>query len=118
MKPGLLDICAIILSLAMAVILAFDVVAPRERWLVQWAGREASVKNAERSAPLHLNRSRPCRSVSPNGWLSRDADFSCADRKQDFSDWRDSRSTACSQLPKLDGLVLAAGQRGSAIGRE
>ena len=27
MKPGLLDICAIIFSLAMAVILAFDIVA-------------------------------------------------------------------------------------------
>jgi hypothetical protein len=63
----LLDICAIILSLAMAMILAFDVVAPRERWLVQWAGRDASVKSAERSVPLRLNRSRPCRSLSSNG---------------------------------------------------
>jgi len=67
MKPGLLDICAIILSLAMGVILAFDGVAPRERWLVQWAGRDASVKRAERSAPLRPNRSRPRRSLSSNG---------------------------------------------------
>jgi hypothetical protein len=42
----------------MAMILAFDVVAPRERWLVQWAGRDASVKSAERSQPLRLNRIR------------------------------------------------------------
>jgi hypothetical protein len=63
----LLDICAIILSLAMAMILAFDVVAPRERWLVQLAGLDASVKSAERSQPLRFNRSRPCRSLSSNG---------------------------------------------------
>jgi hypothetical protein len=31
----------------MGVILAFDIVAPRERWLVQWAGRDATVKSAE-----------------------------------------------------------------------
>ena len=34
----------------MAVILAFDVVAPRSRWLVQWAGRDAGVKSAKRRA--------------------------------------------------------------------
>jgi hypothetical protein len=67
MKPGLLDICVIIFSLDMAVILAFDVVARRERWLVQWARRDASVKSAERLAPLRLNRSRLRRSLSPNG---------------------------------------------------
>jgi hypothetical protein len=33
----------------MAVILAFDVVAPWKRWLVQLAGPDASVKSAERS---------------------------------------------------------------------
>jgi hypothetical protein len=43
----LLDICAIILSLAMAMILAFDIVAPRERWLVQWAVRGEDVKAAK-----------------------------------------------------------------------
>jgi hypothetical protein len=32
----------------MAMILAFDVVAPRARWLVQWAGEGASVKSDER----------------------------------------------------------------------
>jgi hypothetical protein len=36
----------------MAMILAFNVVAPRERWLVQWAGRDASVKSAECSQSL------------------------------------------------------------------
>jgi hypothetical protein len=35
MKPGLLDICVIIWSLAMAMILAFDVVALRSRRLMQ-----------------------------------------------------------------------------------
>jgi hypothetical protein len=51
----------------MGVILAFDIVAPRERWLVQWAGRQASVKSAERSAPLGLNRSRVSHTLSPIG---------------------------------------------------
>jgi hypothetical protein len=32
----------------MAMILAFDVGAPRERWLVQLAGRNAGVKSARR----------------------------------------------------------------------
>jgi hypothetical protein len=51
----------------MAMILAFDVVAPRERWLVQLAGLDASVKSAERSQPLRLNRSRLSRTLSPIG---------------------------------------------------
>jgi hypothetical protein len=48
MKPGLLDICAIILSLAMALILAFEVAAPRERWRVQLrrTGRERQERRA------------------------------------------------------------------------
>jgi hypothetical protein len=31
----------------MAMILAFDIVAPRERWLVQWAVRGEDVKAAK-----------------------------------------------------------------------
>ena len=46
MKPGLLDICVIILSLAMAVILAFDVVALRSRALVQLSEQDAGAKSA------------------------------------------------------------------------
>jgi hypothetical protein len=60
----LLDICAIILSLAMAMILAFDVVAPRERWLVQWAGRDPSVKGAQAPSPLTEAAGG---SLAPNG---------------------------------------------------
>jgi hypothetical protein len=47
MKPGLLDICAIIWSLAMVVILALEIDALRSRGPVQWAGGDAGVKSAE-----------------------------------------------------------------------
>jgi hypothetical protein len=50
MKPGFADICAIIWSLAMVVVLALDFVALRSRGHVQWSGRGAGVKSAKRRA--------------------------------------------------------------------
>jgi len=71
MKPGFVDICAIICSLAMAVILAFDVVRAPVARAVQWSGRDAGVKSAS-VAPASSPQPKPSRrSVAPNDGVSR-----------------------------------------------
>ena len=120
MKPGLLDICVIIFSLAMAVILAFDVVALlKSRGFPQWARRGRERRKRMSHRPLGLNRRRLGRILSPNGRLSRDAYF-CA-RKMGDKDFKRATRTGgmqfngLHQLQELQGLVEPAGHRAAAF---
>jgi hypothetical protein len=72
MKPGFADICAIIWSLAMVVVLALDIVALGSRWHVQWSGRGAGVKSAKRGSLLfRVNRSRLPQSITEWATVTR-----------------------------------------------
>jgi hypothetical protein len=66
MKPGLLDICVIILSLAMAVILALDIVAlVIARTGAMGRRRRGRQERQAPRVPLRLNRNRLRRTLSP-----------------------------------------------------